>query len=597
MERSVKMNTQNLIWKKKISENQQFRSTWLVEVDGVEYIAKKILSDDKTKLESLAKSLKKQVRFSEILNKEEQKQICLYETSFEEDNYIAFLRRFCKGISLADKLSQDKRLSINEAVSTILSISRIVQIAHEHNVFHGDLKPSNIIVSDDKEITIIDWDTMCISSCVNDELLGADVTVEQTAGTPAYMPLEQFQGARLTQQSDVYSLGVILYQLLTGETPFDNIGVKTPTQIAIYKQNHEPESILVKHPELSIPEDLGKLIEDSLKNDLNQRVLNVGEFIQRLETIGKISASKESAYKTPIQNTQAPSSQASVKKGKEHKLVLIGHTGAGKTVLAAGLYATQDKDFGVDDPGSKTQTGIHAINTKTIIEEGHWPAATSVGQITNLRFKINYKGKEEEISFDEYAGERLENEDEYVNKIFKNPDGAFVLINPGGKQWHNARSKNSLISDLKHYIDLLSKKANNPPIAFVITASDRLESDLKDFASTFQTYVDEIENYLIRKKCVYKVFNVSVSGVLKDQNHPHLAPKGIKDPFIWLLKQYYFRENMKIAKKISLSLAALFALVLLTLGGLWINDYSTVSSVRKELIRNQIPRRIYKHCR
>ena len=245
------MNTQNLIWKKKISENQQFRSTWLVEVDGVEYIAKKILSDDKTKLESLAKSLKKQVRFSEILNKEEQKQICLYETSFEEDNYIAFLRRFCKGISLADKLSQDKRLSINEAVSTILSISRIVQIAHEHNVFHGDLKPSNIIVSDDKEITIIDWDTMCISSCVNDELLGADVTVEQTAGTPAYMPLEQFQGARLTQQSDVYSLGVILYQLLTGETPFDNIGVKTPTQIAIYKQNHEPESILVKHPELS----------------------------------------------------------------------------------------------------------------------------------------------------------------------------------------------------------------------------------------------------------------------------------------------------------------------------------------------------------
>lgn len=553
-----KMDIQKIQWIQKIAENQQFRTTWLVEADGVKYIAKKIETDNSEKLQSLIKLLKRQVRFSAILNEDEQKKLSLFEDIAEGDGYVAFLRKYREGMTLEQCIAT-KRYSIADAVNIMLEISRTVQSAHEHNVFHGDLKPANIIVNDAGEVTIIDWDTMSISAGVQAELIGTEVTVVETSGTPHYMPAEQFKGEKVSQQNDVYALGVILYQLLSGETPFDANCGQTPAQMGIYKQNHEPESITVKHPALGVPTDLGKVIEEALKNDKNKRIQSVSIFIQRLETIGKISAS--TANIPPVQDPKkyVPAKE----KGKEHKLVLIGHTGSGKTVLAAGLYATQDKDFAVDDPGGKTETGIHAINTKTILEEGHWPAATSVGDITNLKFKLNYKGKEEAISFDEYAGERLEMEN-FDNAIVKDPDGAFILLNPGGKQWHDTRSKNSLLSDMKHYIDLLSKKLNHPPIALVITASDRLESDLKDFAPQFQKYVAELENYLARKNCTYKLFHVSVSGVLENQDRPQLNPQGIKDPFIWLLNRFYERtlkKNIKKGIKISAIIIAVLAFI------------------------------------
>ena len=571
------MTSQQVVWKNKISENQQFRSTWLVEIDGVEHIAKKIETDDKEKLDSLVKRLNRQIRFSKILNDDEQRKICLYDTLFEGEGYVAFFRRYCQGKSL-DKLMESKRYTTLDAVNLILEIARIVRIAHGHHVYHGDLKPANIVINDAGDATIIDWDTMRISDSVREELIG-DVTNEEVAGTPHYMPIEQFQGAKIQPQNDVYALGVILYQLLCGETPFDKAQTNSATQMAIYKQNHEPESILVKHPELGIPSDLGRLIDESLKNDLNQRIQSVDIFIQRLETIGKISASKETV--SPIAPTTASSTAyvPAKEKGKEYKLVLIGHTGSGKTVLAAGLYATQDKDFAVDDPGSKTQTGIHAINTKTIIEEGHWPAATSVGDITKLKFKLNYKGKQECISFDEYAGERIEMEN-FDNSIIKNPDGAFILLNPGGKQWHETRSKNSMISDMKHYIDLLSKKANNPPIALVITASDRLESDLKEFSPKFLKYVEELENSLKNKKCVYRVFHVSVSGILENQERPQLNPQHIKDPFMWLLNQFTMRAWKKRVKWAIAAIALLVVGLLIAFGGEYAREMHLVSSLK-----------------
>jgi serine/threonine protein kinase len=81
----------------------------------------------------------------------------------------------------------------------MLEISRTVQSAHEHHkVFHGDLKPANIIVNDAGEVTIIDWDTMSISAGVQAELIGTEVTVVETSGTPHYMPAEQFKGEKVS---------------------------------------------------------------------------------------------------------------------------------------------------------------------------------------------------------------------------------------------------------------------------------------------------------------------------------------------------------------------------------------------------------------
>lgn len=538
-------------WIKKIAEHYKILTTWLVDIDGIKCIAKKIAISDKGKILEVSQKLRREVRFSEILNSDEQKGICLFDKIIEEDDGLILIRKWCDGIPLNEFLAQH-RLQISESVDLLIKIASIVQLAHAHNIVHGDLTPSNIIVYQEN-ITIVDWDTITIG-----ELLEKSGLIEsQIIGNAAYMPIEQFKGSQNGMQCDVYSLGIILYYILVGKTPFD--GLKTPEDIVRYKGIHEPENISSKYPAIGIPEELSRIIENSLKNDRNQRIQNVSDLINKLRLIGKIAV----AIRRPKPNPDETRIEPNIK--EEHKLVLIGHTGAGKTVFAAGLYATQDKDFSVDDPGNKSQTGIHAINIKTIIEDGEWPAATSIGDITRLRFKINYKGYEENISFDEYAGERLNMPGS--DKLIGKPDGAFILLNPGGPQWWNTREKNVLISDIKYYIGSLSKMDNNPPIALVITASDRLESDLKNRAAIFNKYIDEIITALEQRHCNYKTFYVSVSGKLEDQNKPKLNPHHIKDPFIWMIKQFIAKSQKKKFKR-CLSGVLIFAATLAVAAGM-----------------------------
>lgn len=553
-------DTLTIEWIRQIAANQRYRSTWEANVDGKKCIIKKISAEGK-KLEALVKTLRKQVTFSEILNEEEQKGICLFDSMSEIDGDIAFVRRWCEGQSLETILTQ-KRFTVREAIKLMLKIARIVAVAHSHNVAHGDLKPANIIVSDADEVMIIDWDTMTIDNSVEEfHDSNRTVSMDHVVGTPQYMPVEQFQG-ELDSQCDIFALGVILYQLLTGETPFDDAGAMTATQMAIFKQNHEAESILVKHPELGINEDLAKVIELSLKNDRNHRLQTVDSFLQKLENIGKITSYTPKIR--PIDFNPVPVENAEeLLEGKEHKLVLIGHTGAGKTVLVAGLYASQDKDFSVDDPGSNTETGIHAINVRSIIEDGHWPAATSIGDITDLKFKITYKGRRESIAFPEYAGERL-NMEGFDKLILGKPDGAFILLNPGSELLQRTHDRIELISKIKEYIQKLGTMEKKPPVALVITASDRLENDLKEFSPKFEKYVEELllslDTHIGANN--YKRFNVSASGHLEDQNKPKLEPQGIKDPFIWLIEKFDHKANVLRTHKILKYAACLIALII-----------------------------------
>lgn len=559
-------------WIEKISEISEIYTTWIVEINGVRYIAKKFIINDKSKISEASEILRKELKSGEVLNSDEQKGICLYDRIIEDEDSFGVIRKYCEGVPLNEFLAKN-RLQISESVNLLIQIARIVQCAHAHNIVHGNLKPSNIIVSKEN-ISIVDWDSIVII----DLLKKSQLIKNQFVGTSDYMPIEQFKGVPIDVQFDVYALGIILYQILAGKTPFEGLNLNTPEDFAVYKGTHEPENISLKYSAIGIPEELSRIIENTVKNDRNQRVQNVSSLINQLQMIGRISSAKP---KATVQKNVSDITKIESKIKEEHRLVLIGHTGAGKTVFATGLYATQDKDFSVDDPGAKSQTGIHSINTKTIIEEGRWPAATSIGDITRLRFKINYKKYEENISFDEYAGERLVMAN-YDKLILGNPDGAFILLNPGGVQWWDVREKNILISDLKYYIDLLSKMKTKPPIALVITASDRLESDLKDKAATFEKYINEIVIALERHHCKYKVFKVTVSGKLENQNKPHLNPLHIKDPFIWMIKHFIAQSRKKKIKRY-LSIGCFFAAVLAAFaGGEFIREAYKNNSLKSE---------------
>src|SRR5262245_16488370 len=123
---------------------------------------------------------------------------------------------FVPGVTLADQLSA-RRPGFREAADLVAAVADALQYAHEQGVIHRDVKPSNIMIGDDGGPCVMDF------GLAKREAGEITMTVEgQVLGTPAYMSPEQARGEghAVDGRGDVYSLGVVLYQLLTGELPF-----------------------------------------------------------------------------------------------------------------------------------------------------------------------------------------------------------------------------------------------------------------------------------------------------------------------------------------------------------------------------------------
>src|SRR5262249_19514258 len=109
--------------------------------------------------------------------------------------------------------------SVNERLGLFQSVCETVLYAHQHTMIHHDLKPSNILVKDDGTVRLLDFG-------IAKHLESLGESIEQTMTglrlmTPAYAAPEQIRSEPIGIQTDIYSLGVVLYQLLTGQLPFD----------------------------------------------------------------------------------------------------------------------------------------------------------------------------------------------------------------------------------------------------------------------------------------------------------------------------------------------------------------------------------------
>ncbi len=160
----------------------------------------------------------------------------LYDANTLEDGTPWFVMEYVDGVPLTEYCRKNA-CSIEERLKLLRLVCEAVQYAHQHALIHRDLKPSNILVKRDGSVRLLDFG-------IAKQIEGLDVPPDQTRTalrlmTPAYAAPEQIRGDRVGVQTDVYALGVILYELLAGRLPFD-LSHKTAAEAATVITTQEP---------------------------------------------------------------------------------------------------------------------------------------------------------------------------------------------------------------------------------------------------------------------------------------------------------------------------------------------------------------------
>ncbi len=194
---------------------------------------------------------------------------------FKEGSSYYIVEEFVDGVSLEQLIRRERYLSNEAAALIFYEVCKALQHAHEKGVIHRDMKPGNILISNQGEVKLVDFG---IATSLEDSEEG--LTREgMTLGTPSYIPPEQIDNAKsVDRRADIYSLGVVLYEMLTGKTPFP--GTFTAETIAlIHKGKYTPPHRL--NPKIAPA--LRKIIHKAMLPKRSRRFQDLRQIIRRLE--------------------------------------------------------------------------------------------------------------------------------------------------------------------------------------------------------------------------------------------------------------------------------------------------------------------------
>ncbi|MGH9463619.1 MAG: protein kinase domain-containing protein, partial [Vicinamibacteria bacterium] len=183
-----------------------------------------------------------------------------------------FTMELLEGQSLKKVIQRDGRVAVPQAISMLRQMLSALEEAHEQGVIHRDLKPQNIMVSSDATPHIMDFG---IARCAESAGMTATGSV---LGTPDYIAPEQVSGEETNAQTDLFSLGVILYEMLSGKVPFD---ADTPIGKVVMRLNQKPRTLRESHPE--IPAYLERMVLKCLEVDPALRYQSAREVLDDLE--------------------------------------------------------------------------------------------------------------------------------------------------------------------------------------------------------------------------------------------------------------------------------------------------------------------------
>jgi len=190
---------------------------------------------------------------------------------FDDTYYIAM--EFCEGRSLKDVIRSEAPLDVRRAIAITRQILLAARFAHRRNVIHRDLKPHNVILDGEDGVKVTDFGIARAGA--------SDITqAGAIMGTAQYLSPEQAQGKPVNESSDVYSIGVVLFELLTGKAPFEG---ESAVAIALMHVNQPAPSPQDLVP--TIPSELNAVVLKALAKDSDDRYPDAESFLRDLDAV------------------------------------------------------------------------------------------------------------------------------------------------------------------------------------------------------------------------------------------------------------------------------------------------------------------------
>ncbi|MFQ9675042.1 MAG: Stk1 family PASTA domain-containing Ser/Thr kinase, partial [Clostridium paraputrificum] len=275
------------------------------------YVAVKVLKKEMSDNEDIVNKFKREATAIAALS--DNNIVNILDVGSQDDiNYIVM--EYVKGKTLKELIKQFGKLNYETAITIAIQIAKALECAHKNNIIHRDVKPQNILVTEEGLIKVTDFG---IAKSTSSATLTNTTTI---MGSAHYFSPEQAKGTLVDNRTDLYSLGVVLYEMVTGKVPFE---ADSPVTIAL--KHIQEEVVPPKQINSKIPESLNKLIIKAMEKDPGMRYQNARDIINDLQkikedpnaVIDNVVENEENEHTIIMGSVNAPDNTKSVNKALE----------------------------------------------------------------------------------------------------------------------------------------------------------------------------------------------------------------------------------------------------------------------------------------